>query len=175
VLARTLPLGGDGYHLTAPAGTLPSLRAAIRERLPALVEADGACLETLRIEAGLPAAERELTEDYNPWEAHLEDAISLNKGCYVGQEVIARLNTYRKVSKSLVRLRLGPGTPSPGARIAGSSGEAIGTLTSVAAVPGEDRVVGLGYVGVEEERDGLEVTIVDGDRRIPGTVLGRAR
>ncbi len=175
VLARTFPLAGDGYHLTAPAGALPALRAAILERSTGLIEADQACLEILRIEAGLPAAGRELTEDYNPWEARLNDAISLNKGCYVGQEVVARLNTYKKVSKYLVRLRIESGVPAPGARLVGQGDEAIGTLTSAAAVPGEDRVLGLGYVRDEEAADGREIAIVDGDRRFRAIVLGPAR
>jgi len=175
ILARTFPLAGDGYHLTAPLESLRALRAAILERAAGLVEAGPACLEILRIEAGLPATGRELTEDYNPWEARLNDAISLNKGCYVGQEVIARLNTYRKVSKYLVRLRVDPTVPPLGAPLVGPGGEPIGTLTSAAAVPGEERVVGLGYVRDEEAADGRELAIVDGHRRFRAVVLGPAR
>ena len=175
VLARTFPLAGGGYHLTAEAGALAALRAAILERSAGLVEADPACLEVLRIEAGLPAAGREVTEEYNPWEARLGDAISLNKGCYVGQEVIARLSTYKKVSKYLVRLRIGSGAPAPGARLLGRGDEPIGTLTSAVAVPGEDRVLGLGYVRDEEVADGREIAIVDGGRRFGAIVLGLAR
>ena len=175
VLARTFPLAGDGYHLTVASEFLPALRAAILARSAGLIEADPACLEVLRIEAGLPAPGRELTEDYNPWEARLNDSISLNKGCYVGQEVVARLNTYKKVSKCLVRLRVESGLPRPGARLLLATDEAIGTLTSVAAVPGEDRVLGLAYVRDEEAVDGREMTIADDDRRYRATVLGPAR
>lgn len=175
VLARTFPLAGGGYHLTATTGAMPGLRTAILEGSPGLIEADAACLEVLRIEAGLPAAGRELTEDYNPWEARLHDAISLNKGCYVGQEVIARLNTYKKVARSLVRLRIESGVPAPGARLVRQGDDAIGTLTSVAAVPGEERVLGLGYVRNEETEEGREIAIVDGGWRFQATVLGPAR
>ena len=52
--------------------------------------------EIIRIEEGCPALERELTEEHNPWEAGLDRAIHLDKGCYLGQEVIARLETYDK-------------------------------------------------------------------------------
>jgi tRNA-modifying protein YgfZ len=175
VLARTFPLAGGGYHLTAEAAVLPALRAAILERSTGLVEADPDCVETLRIEAGLPAAGREITEEYNPWEARLNDAISLAKGCYVGQEVVARLNTYKKVSKYLVRLRIESGVPAPGSRLLGRGDEAIGTLTSAAAVPGEERVVGLGYVRDEEIVDGREIAILDGERRLRAILLGPAR
>lgn len=49
--------------------------------------------EQLRIQQGRPAPDQELTEDYNPLEAGLWQTISFEKGCYIGQETIARLNT----------------------------------------------------------------------------------
>jgi aminomethyltransferase len=181
-LTRTFPLAGDGYHLTAEAPALPALRDRILEApraagMPeaAPVPADAAVLEALRIDAGLPAAGRELSEEYNPWEARLGDAISLTKGCYVGQEVIARLNTYKKVSRYLVRLRVeGERPPAVPAPLRGG-GETIGTLTSAAAVPGEGRIAALGYVRDEDAVAGAPVTVeqVDGPR--PASILGLAR
>jgi folate-binding protein YgfZ len=175
VLARWFPLGGEAYHLTADAKALPALRRAILKECGDLPEAGAECVEVLRIEAGLPAAGRELTEDYNPWEARLDDAISLNKGCYVGQEVVARLSTYKKVAKYLVRLSIVGGVPVPGARLERDGSGAIGTLTSAAAVPGEDRVIALGYVRDEDAAAGGEVTVVDGERRLRAAILGLAR
>ena len=67
-------------------------------------ELDAGTWEILRVEWGLPAAGRELTVDHNPWEAGLGDAVDLDKGCYIGQEVVARLDTYRKVKQHLVGL-----------------------------------------------------------------------
>ncbi len=58
----------------------------------------------LRLELGIPAFGYELTEDFNPLEAGLISHINFNKGCYIGQEVVARLNTYDKVQRKLVRL-----------------------------------------------------------------------
>jgi folate-binding protein YgfZ len=175
VLARTFPLGGGGYHLTAEAADLPALKAAIQEAGGGLVEAGPECIEVLRVEAGLPSPGRELTEDYNPWEARLDDAISLTKGCYVGQEVIARLNTYKKVSKYLVRLSVSGGVPSPGAGLAREGSGAIGTLTSAARVPGEERVAALGYVRDEDAAAAGEIEVVDGARRLRAAILGPAR
>lgn len=60
----------------------------------------------LRVEAGLPVAGLELTESINPWESGLDFAISLDKGCYNGQEVIARLHTYKKIKQGLMGLKL---------------------------------------------------------------------
>jgi len=173
VLTRAFPLAGDGYHLIAATGDLQALRAAMRSA-GGLIEAGRECLDVLRIEAGLPAAGSELTEDYNPWEARLDDAISLTKGCYVGQEVVARLNTYKKVSKLLARLRVEGGLPGPGARLEAAGGT-IGVLTSAARVPGQDRVVALGYVRDEDVVPGRELEVIDADRRLHAAILGPAR
>lgn len=58
-----------------------------------------------RIEQGIPAAPNELNDEYNPLEAGILRWVDFNKGCYVGQEVIARLQTYNKVQKSLTGVK----------------------------------------------------------------------
>ncbi len=58
----------------------------------------------LRIEQGIPEYGLELTEDVNPLEARLDQSISFTKGCYIGQEVIARLDTYKKLRRKLTGL-----------------------------------------------------------------------
>jgi len=60
--------------------------------------------ENIRISLGYPKFGTELTEEFNPLEALLIDHISFNKGCYIGQEVVARLNTYDKVQRQMVKL-----------------------------------------------------------------------
>ena len=62
--------------------------------------------ETLRVEAGLPAVGHELTEDYTPHETNLAAWISETKGCYTGQEILARQVTYDKITRHLVGLKL---------------------------------------------------------------------
>ncbi len=54
-----------------------------------------------RIEHGIPSAPNEINSEYNPHEARLLNAVSFDKGCYIGQEVIARLDTYSKVQRYL--------------------------------------------------------------------------
>jgi len=126
----------------------------------------------MRIEDGLPEGSAELTEDYNPWEARLDGAISLTKGCYLGQEVVARLNTYDKVSKRLVGFRMGEAQPPPaGSRILADGREA-GTLTSAVRSLAAGETIGLGYIRIAHEEPGTEVEIVlpDQDGRIPARV-----
>ena len=115
-----------------------------------------ATAETLRISQGRPAYGAEMSDTYNPLEAGLIGAIDFHKGCYIGQEVIARLDTYHKVQKYLVSLRFEAGgadagdmaTALPGARLAGDDGKAVGLVTSATVVPTPDgaELVGLGYV-----------------------------
>ncbi len=175
VLARTYPLGGDGFFVTVEAGRLAGIRDRLTGSEPGLRTAGESCLEALRIEAGLPAPDRELTEDYNPWEAGLADAIALDKGCYVGQEVIARLNTYKKVSKTLVRLHIAGGrAPSTGSPLE-YAGSRTGTLTSAVVVPGEGRVIALGYVQDEHAEGGMELVVAAPEGRAGATIEGPAR
>jgi len=60
--------------------------------------------EYARIESGVPEAEGELNENVNPVECGLQKYISYNKGCYIGQEVIARLDSQGKIPKQMVSL-----------------------------------------------------------------------
>ena len=80
-----------------------------KERIIEFLENSGTQLESnqfenIRIPLGFPKFGMELTEEFNPLEAGLIDHISFNKGCYIGQEVVARLNTYDKVQRKLVKL-----------------------------------------------------------------------
>ena len=120
------------------------------------VSISAATAETLRIATGQPAYGSEMSETYNPLEAGLIGAIDFHKGCYIGQEVIARLDTYHKVQKYLVTLRFesdGGDVSSiastlPGARLNDNAGDAMGLVTSATVVPTGDGadLIGLGYV-----------------------------
>jgi len=129
--------------------------------------------EVLRVEAGIPADGHELTEDWNPWEARLDGSFSVAKGCYTGQEVLARLNTYDKIQRRLVGVRLGPGDPPAlPARIVrrDASGEEheAGTLTSAADSDRLGETIGLAYVKRAWEAEGTE--LYAGDDRRPARV-----
>ena len=90
--------------------------------------------EVLRVEAGLPGEMNELTADYTPLEVGLLDlAISQTKGCYTGQEVIARQVNFDKITRSLVGLRL-DAQVQVGESIS-SDGKPAGKVTSVVQSP----------------------------------------
>ncbi len=149
-------LGQDGFtsegrSIVAAPGDRDRLRAFLAARGD---ETGPEVFEAWRIERGLPASGRELTEDWNPLEAGLRDHVSFTKGCYVGQEVVARLNTYDKVSRALARLRIpGPGPfPEPGTPVEAGH-RSIGRLTSLAVLP-EGGAIGLAYVKSREVEGG---------------------
>jgi len=115
--------------------------------------------ERLRIEQGRPAPDHELTDDYNPLEAGLWQTISFNKGCYIGQETIARLDTYKGVKQQLWGIRLSnanAGTIATGTIIT-VGGEKVGTLTSLAET--EQGIFGLAYIRTKAGGAGLHVQI----------------
>ncbi len=109
--------------------------------------------EQLRIQQGRPAADRELTEDYNPLEAGLWKAISFEKGCYIGQETIARLNTYKGVKQRLWGVRLD--APVEPGTVVTVEGKKVGTLTSYTETT--QGPLGLAYVRAKAGGAGLKV------------------
>ena len=86
--------------------------------------------ESWRISAGIPRSQHEMTEEFNPLELYLWPWISFTKGCYIGQEVIARLDTYNKIQRSLCHWTA-DGNVNAGAPIADDAGSPIGRVTSV--------------------------------------------
>lgn len=152
-LHKTDPIGGDGYFLLC---ATPD-RDALAQQLAAsgITPADETAFDFLRIEAGLPRYGRELTLDYIPLEADLWADVSFRKGCYTGQEIIARMESRGKLAKRLTRLHA-PIPLSAGAEIS-ADGKPAGTLTSTAVGP--SGCVALGYVktAVLEENKPLTV------------------
>ncbi len=99
-----------------------------------------------RVESGMPDWGSELTEDYNPHEARLINAVSFTKGCYTGQEVIARLDTYDKVQKYLMIIELQEQIFAEPPFDIFYDNNKIGTLTSHVYNPESKRSIGLGYI-----------------------------
>ena len=108
---RTRPEGGWwlGQALVLPAGLEAPAEFAALEAL------DPWMVEFRRLRLGLPAAPAELNDDTNPFELGLAARVSLSKGCYVGQETLARLATYDGVRRQLRRWHAAatPGLPPP--------------------------------------------------------------
>ncbi|GAC1358847.1 MAG: glycine cleavage T C-terminal barrel domain-containing protein [Herpetosiphon sp.] len=151
-LARTLPLGGGGWSLFAERGAWQRMESAFAET-PRL---DDGTFHVLRIEAGYPYRDHELSLEYIPLETRLLDAISFAKGCYVGQEIIARMESRHRLAKQLMRL-IPEGEVVAPAKLE-ADGKAAGEITSLARTL-DGRLVGLGYVRNEWAHAGAALQV----------------
>jgi folate-binding protein YgfZ len=146
-------LASPGYTLILPAADKQQVWEKILEL--GAVELSDRGWETLRILQGRPTPDAELTDDYNPLEVGLWQTISFNKGCYIGQETIARLNTYKGVKQHLWGIRLSAPAEIGSAIALGD--EKIGKLTSYTATT--DGHFGLGYIRTKAGGVGLKVQV----------------
>lgn len=134
------PQGDVSAGVSAPLGSLP--RVFVWETfsdLPAVTNEDW---ETVRIEEGEPTMGVDVDERTIPQESGLvEQAVSFTKGCFLGQELVARIDSRGHVNRHLrtVELEEGVGVPAP----VELNGEEEGTLTSIAFSPGSARHIGL--------------------------------
>jgi len=122
--------------------------------------------EMARIEAGIPRFGVDMGESNLAPEAGIESrAISYTKGCYIGQEVIARIRTYGNVAKALRRLRLADDLkdlPKKGDKLF-RDGKEAGYITSAVASPALKANVALGYVRKEANQAGTELILRTAD------------
>ena len=117
-------------------------------------------LEVMRVEAGVPRWGVDMDENTIPNEAGLESrAIDYNKGCYIGQETIARINTYGHVNRRLVQLCVGGDrVPAHGERILAGERE-VGHVTSAVHSRRLGKLLALGYVRRELATAGTKLVI----------------
>src|SRR5712692_865472 len=127
-------------------------------------------LEILRLEKGTPRYGIDVDENTIVLEAGFQDAISFTKGCYMGQEVVARATHIGRVNRRLVQLYIDAKTsPLAKAQLL-EDGSEIGLLTSSAYSPGLGRVVGLGYVQRDYASTGKEMIVTVSGSNVKATV-----
>jgi folate-binding protein YgfZ len=147
-------LAKPGYTLITQSDQIERLKQALLETGVEFI--DDRTWEQLRIEQGRPLPDHELTQDYNPLEAGLWHTISFSKGCYIGQETIARLDAYKGVKQQLWGVKLSS-LVEPGTAIT-ISDDKVGTLTSLTETTAG--ILGLAYIRTKANgAPGLQVTI----------------
>ncbi|MBI3811535.1 MAG: aminomethyl transferase family protein [Nitrospirae bacterium] len=169
LMARNEITGEVGYDLYLPADKL----ASTWNRLLQIGDPHGLqpvgleALNSLRIEAGIPNYGIDMDESNFPMEAGLEArAISYTKGCYIGQETIARADAQGQMNKRLMGLELaGESVPKKGQSIqarpesSGAEGRLVGTITSAVKSPTFEKVIAMGYLHRDFIKPGTEVFI----------------
>lgn len=161
-LARNHRFGPPGFDLFVPADAADRL-AGVLEQSGALRIAREAA-EPVRIENAVPRFGVDMDEANLAPETGIQDrAISYTKGCYIGQEVIARIRTYGQVAKALrlIKLPTEAAPPPPKTRLFSESKE-VGAITSSAFSPKYSAPVALGYVRKEVNAIGAKLALADG-------------
>ena len=164
VIARVDQLGVPGFVIFTDAPQQDEVTRAIAAA--GALHATPATLEAARIEARYPVFGIDMTSDTLPLEAGIEDrAISLTKGCYVGQEVIIRVlhRGHGRVARKLVQLHVEGEPPSSNAKVFAGERE-IGFITSAAKSP-RSGPIALGYVHRDFLTPGTAVEVELGERR----------
>jgi folate-binding protein YgfZ len=161
-VCRVADLGVPGFELHFPASIAGEITTALRDAGAAPVSEETA--EALRIEAGTPKHGPEMNEKLLPPEipALATDAISYTKGCYVGQETIARIKTYGHVNRELRGLVAdGDTPPAPGTTLL-SEEKKVGEVTSSCLSPTHGVPIALAFVKRRHFEPGTVLTLEGG-------------
>lgn len=160
VLARFGFTHGEALQLFAPPADVAAVVAALIGAGAAL--ASDADFELARIEAGTPWLARELDESVLPAEVRLDGlAVAVDKGCYTGQEVVARMRSRGRLSHLLVGLRLTTrALPAPRSALTNDRGE-VGSVTSAAHSP-RFGAIALGFVQAPLAEPGTKLALASG-------------
>lgn len=168
--SRSLSLAGtDVLAVEQPLGSLsrywlicaPDAAAGLWQHLTdnGAIPIGATAMDAVRVNFGVPEYGPELGEPYNPLEAGLIGSVDFTKGCYIGQEVIARLDSYKKVQKYLVSLSFDTESiVSPGLELL-EEGKPVGSITSVAPEATSGVLKGLGYVKAANATPGARLDI----------------
>lgn len=159
--------GRPGWELLVPAQAAAAWRQKMEgwKQQGLLAEADPQTLDILRIEAGLPAMGLDMSEDNLVAEVGLDaSATSFNKGCYLGQETTARVQSRGHVNRKLARLRWeGPFPSLPAELFQGD--KKVGTLSSAAESP-KAGYIGLGTVALAAWEKPEKIFFKDGNQEV---------
>ena len=157
-----------GFHCWVRAEHAESLRGAVLAA--GAVPAGADTLEILRVEAGQPWYPQDVDASVILPETRLESLVSYTKGCYIGQETVARVKYRGHVNRALSGLVIeGERVPDVGARVL-VSGTEVGRVTSAVRSIALGRPIALGYVRREHFEPGTAVTVADGAGSQPARV-----
>jgi folate-binding protein YgfZ len=159
-IQRASEVHGPGFVLHVPAARAGAVWDALAARGARACGMEA--LEGRRVEVGVPRVGVDMDGSTLALEVPVEEAISATKGCYLGQEVVARGTARGHVNRRLVGLRI-EGPPPPADAPLLCDGKEVGRLTSVARAFGAGGTVALGFVRREHWDRGTELHVAPGD------------
>jgi tRNA-modifying protein YgfZ len=155
VVARVSATGSQGWRLIAPVGRRESL-------ISLLAVATEEESEMVRHEIGHPRYGKDISDANLVQETGQMHAVSFNKGCYLGQEIVERVRSRGQVNRLLTSLRIGlPAAPAAGAKVLLGE-KSVGEVTSASMSPAEGSVRALGYIRAEALKGGGELSVEGG-------------
>ncbi len=173
LVVRESPTVDPGFTLIGDAPDAPAVAEAIRKAGEGLglVRMSPEQFEALRIEAGTPAFGRDVTDGNLPQElARDRRAINFVKGCYLGQETVARLDALGHVNRILRGLRIESDSTLPAGSVLLADGKEVGRVTSSARSLRDGRGIGLAIIRTSHAADGTEISCSVGEVAVSAVV-----
>jgi folate-binding protein YgfZ len=168
-VVRATHTGEDGFDLITSKQHGPSLWVKFTTENVGTV--DDSALEILRVEAGIPRFGADIDETLVVSETNLDDAVNFTKGCYIGQEIIARIKYRGHVAKKITGVAFDQVVKlESGAIVKSEDDKEVGRLTSVVESPKLGRTVGLALIKYQYLASGTKVKIGSGDTELTARV-----
>lgn len=163
-VVRASSTGEEGYEVWVNAKGFLGVWGAACGQAPTYdtLPCGSEALESLRIEAGIPRYGPDFGEDTLPLEAGLLNALSFNKGCYIGQEIVERARSRGRVNWKLVGLFVEAAQPPAEGEKLLTEGKEIGEVTSACFSPTLEKTIALGYVRREASEPGMRLALASG-------------
>ncbi len=160
LMLRRPDRGVDCVEFLGSEDDVVALANSLREQ--GAVPGGWVALDILRVEAGRPRWGSDFDQHVTLPASNEWHRASITKGCYAGQEVVAKINTYGEAPRQLCKLHFeGPPRPLVGAEIHDAEGHKMGRVTSWVWSPQENSAVGLGMLRRRIAVDGTEVQAID--------------
>ena len=168
-IIRATHTAEDGFDLFIDRNGAQALHASLTKAGAQPIGPDA--VEILRIEAGIPRYGIDMDETNVVTETNLDDSVSFTKGCYIGQEIIARIKYRGHVAKKLTGLIFETDVaPESSAKILSIDDKEIGRVTSVTFSPRLNRTVALAYVKYDYLTPGTNLKVVSAEKESPAVV-----
>ncbi|MEP6925830.1 MAG: glycine cleavage T C-terminal barrel domain-containing protein [Pyrinomonadaceae bacterium] len=164
IVIRATHTAEKGFDLFVPHVIYENVKADLRTR--GAIEISDEAREVLRIEAGIPKYGVDMDEMTVVLETGLDEAVSFTKGCYIGQEIIARIHFRGHVAKKVSGLILDENIEiTPGDALVSTTGKAAGRITSTVFSPKLNKRIALGLVRYEFLASGTELFVRHGENQ----------